>query len=595
VIARMKQGVSLRQAQEEMNAIAARLSPLHYTRTGFAVKVVSLHGDLVKKQRPALLVLMAAVGFVLLIACANVANLLLQRAAGREKEIAVRAALGAGRVRLVRQLLTESVMLALLGASFGVLMAVWGVNTLSALGPADLPRLAEIGVNFQVLSFSCAIATLTGILFGLFPALRSSKTNLTQALKDGSRSLAGGGSSNRLRSAIVVAEIALSLVLLVGAGLLLRSFLKLTKVDPGFDPDNVLTMKINPPRAKYKDGVAVGSFYRQLVEKIQALPGVEAAAAIHDLPLSNESLKGQLTFEGVTANAERGNLASSEVDQSAITPDYFNVMKAPLLAGRFFTPRDARGKPPVAIIDETLQRRLWPNANPANAIGRRLTFGRFPEKVENWVEIVGVVRRTRNHRLDADIREHVYFPHAQSAKIQMTLTIRATSDPLNLVGAARGAARSLDPDQPVFRVRTMNEVMAGALAPARFTLWLLLIFAGVAAALAMVGIYGVMSNAVTQRTHEIGVRMALGAQRRDVLRLVIRQGLKLALLGVAIGLVVALPLTRMMRELLFGVSATDPLTFGLIAAALTLVALVACYVPVRRATQVDPLVALRCE
>lgn len=590
VIGRMKPGVSLQQAQAEMNAIAARLAPQHYTRTGFAVKVVSLHGDLVKKQRPALLVLLAAVGLVLLIACANVANLLLQRTAGRASEIAVRAALGARRARIVRQLLTESVMLALLGAALGVLLAVWGVNALPALSPADLPRLAEVSVNLPVLTFTCVIATLTGMLFGLVPALRASKTNLTQALKDGSRSLAGG--SQRLRSAIVVAEIALSLALLAGAGLLLRSFLKLTEVDPGFDPHNILTVKVNPPRAKYKDGVAVANFYQQLLEKVQALPGVEAAAAIHDLPLSNESLKGQLTFEGVAANGERGNLASSEVDQSAITPDYFKVMKTPLLAGRFFTPQDARGQPLVAIVDETLARRLWPNANP---LGRRLTFGRFPEKVETWVEIIGVVRRIRHHRLDADVREHVYFPHAQSAKIQMSLVIRAKSDPLSLAGAVRGAAQSLDPDQPVFRIRAMDEVMAGALAPARFMLLLLLIFAGVAAALAVVGIYGVMAHAVTQRTHEIGVRLALGAQASDVLRLVIRQGMKLTLLGVASGLVVALSLTRLLREMLFGVSATDPLTFGSIALLLTCVAWIACFVPARRAAKVDPLVALRFE
>jgi putative ABC transport system permease protein len=592
VIARLKQNVSLQQAQAEMNTIAARLAPQHYQRTGFAVKVVSLHGDLVKKQRPALLVLLAAVGFVMLIACANVANLLLTAATAREKEIAVRAALGAGRSRIVRQLLTESVMLAMAGGGLGVLLASWGVNVLLAISPTDLPRLAEVGINFQVLAFTCAIALLTGVLFGLFPALRASKTNLTQALKDGSRSLAGGGSSQRLRSAIVVTEIALSLVLLVGAGLLLRSFVKLTKVDPGFEPHNVLTMKMNPPRTKYKDGVAVGNFYQQLMEKVQALPGVEAAAAVNSLPLSNESLKGQLTFEGVTANAERADLASAEVDQSAITPDYFKVMNTPLLSGRVFTPQDARGQPLVAIIDEMLARRLWPNASP---LGRRLTFGRFPEKVDTWVEIVGVVRRIRHHRLDADVREHVYFPHAQSAKIQMSLVIRTASDSAGMASTVRGAVQSLDPDQPVFRIRTMNEVLAGALAPARFTLWLLLVFAGVAAALAAVGIYGVMAHAVTQRTHEIGVRMALGAQTGDVMRLVIRQGLKLALLGVASGLIVALLLTRVLRELLFDVSATDPLTFGLIALLLSSVTLLACFLPARRAMQVDPLAALRNE
>ncbi|MGH9851014.1 MAG: ABC transporter permease, partial [Blastocatellia bacterium] len=591
VLGRMKAGVSLPQAQAEMNALAIRLTPQHYTRTGFAVKVVSLHNDLVKKQRPALLLLLAAVGFVLLIACANVANLLLVRAAAREKEIAVRAALGARRARLVRQLLTESVMLAVLGGGLGTLLAVWGVNVLATLGPADLPRLDEVGINFQVLVFTCVMATLTGILFGLFPALRASKTNLTQSLKDGSRNLAGGASP-RLSSAIVVTQIALSLLLLVGAGLLLRSFLKLTQVDPGFAAHHVLTLKLNPPRAKYKDGIAVGNFYQQLMERVQALPGVEAAAAVNNLPLSNESSKGQLTFEGVTANAERANLATAEVDQSAITPDYFKVMQTPLLAGRFFTPQDTRESPRVAIIDETLARRLWPNDSP---IGRRLTFGRFPEKVETWVEIVGVVRRIRRHRLDADVREHVYFPHAQSAKIQMTLTLRTTGEPLALSGAVRAAVQSLDPDQPVFRIRTMDEVLAGALAPARFTLSLLLLFAVVAAALAAVGIYGVMAHAVSQRTHEIGIRLALGAQGRDVLRLIVRQGLQLALGGVALGLVAAFALTRLLKTQLFDVSATDPLTFVGLATLLFVVALLACWIPSRRATKVDPLIALRSD
>jgi putative ABC transport system permease protein len=592
VIGRMRPGVRLQQAQEEMKTIASRLYPLHYTRTGFEVKVVSLHGDIVKKQRPALLVLLAAVGFVLLIACANVANLLIARAASREREIAVRAALGAGRVRLMRQLLAESVMLASLGGAIGILLSVWGLAALLSLGPADLPRLHEVGINVPVLAFTCAITTLTGILFGLFPALRASRTDLTRALKDGSRSLAGGMSSRRLRSAIVVFEIAMSLVLLIGAGLVMRSFLRLTRVDPGFDAHNVLTMKMYPPRTKYRDGVEVAHFYQQLVERLQGLPGVEAAAAIHGLPLSNDSLKGTLTFEGVTANAERDNLASCEVDQSAITPNYFEAMRTPLLAGRFFTAQDGRGKPAVAIIDEILARRLWPNNS---AVGQRLTFGRFPEKSEIWVEIVGIVRRIRHHRLDADIREHVYFPHAQSSKIQMALLIRTTSDPHSMVGAVRGAVQSLDSDQPIYLIRTMDEVMAGALAPTRFTLLLLMLFAGVAAVLAVVGIYGVMSHVVAQRTHEIGVRMALGAGSRDVLALVIRQGMKLALSGVAGGVVAALLLTRLMQELLFGVSPTDLLTYVLIALLLTLVSLAACLIPSRRATKVDPLNALRYE
>ena len=592
VIGRIRQGVTLSQAQEEMSTIAEELGRLHYTRTGFAVKVVSLHGDIVKKQRPALLVLLAAVGFVLLIACANVANLLLGRAAAREKEIALRAALGAGRLRLVRQLLTESVMLALLGGALGVLLALWGVAALPALSPADLPRLGEVGMNVPVLAFTCAITTLVGVLFGLFPALRASRTDLTRALKEGSRSLTGGPSSQRLRNTIVVVEIALSLVLLIGAGLLMRSFSWLTQADPGFDRHNVLTMKLNPPRAKYADGAAVASFFQQLVDKIQALPGVKTAAAVQNLPLNNESLSGMLTFEGVTANAERGNLASFEVDQNAITPDYFAVMKTPLLAGRFFTLRDSRGKPRVAIIDEMLARRLWPNADP---VGRRLTFGRFPEKAEAWVEIVGVVRRIRHHRLNADVREQVYFPHSQSSKIQMTLTVRTAADPFSMVGGVRGAVQSVDPDQPVYRICTMDEVMGAALAPARFTTLLLMIFAGVAVVLAMVGIYGVISQSVSCRTHEIGVRMALGALRPDILRLVLKQGLFLTLIGVGLGLSGSVVLTRALVGQLFGVSATDPLTFAGVCLLVLLVALLTSLAPARRASRVDPMVALRYE
>jgi len=591
VIARMKPGVTLAQAQEEMNGIAGRLYTQYYTHTGFEVKVVSLHGDIVKKMRPALLVLLAAVGFVLLIACANVANLLLGRTAAREKELAIRAALGAGRIRLLRQLLTESVLLALLGGAAGVMLAGWGVDALLALSPADLPRIDEVKIDGRVLMLTFAVAALTGVLFGLIPALKASSINLSKTLKEGSRSVAGGG-SHRLRRVIVVAEIALSLVLLVGAGLLMRSFLRLMRVDPGFDSHNVLTMKVQVPRSKYKDGPAVANFYQQLLEKIQALPGVESAGAVSHLPLSGDYWGGTLTFEGVTANAERGNLASFEVDQRVITPDYFAAMKTPLLEGRSFTLQDVSGKPVVAVIDETLAHRLWPDVSP---IGRRFTFGRFPEKPDIWVEIVGVVRHIRHHKLDANVREEVYYPHAMRSFSGMTLAIRATSDPLSLTGAVREAVRSIDRDQPVYRIRTMDELVAAARAPARFTLLLLLVFAGVAAVLAVVGIYGVISHAVTERTHEIGVRMALGADASDVLKLVVGQGLILTLIGIAIGLIASLVVTRVMTGLLYGVTATDAMTFVSVPFLLTGVALAASFVPARRAMSVDPMTALRHE
>jgi predicted permease len=351
-------------------------------------------------------------------------------------------------------------------------------------------------------------------------------------------------------------------------------------------------MKLTLPQSKYADGAAAADFYRRLLDKIQTLPGVEAAAAISRLPLNAAYSSGPLTFEGVTANAERPNLASFEVDHRVITPDYFKTMKTSLLEGRSFTPQDARDKPFVAIIDETLARQLWPGASP---LGRRLTFGRFPDKPWGWVEIVGVVKHSRYHKLEGNALEIVYFPHPQYSLSEMTLAIRASSDPLSMVGAARGAVQSLDRDQPIYHIRTMDELMAGALAPARFVWLLLMIFAGVAAVLAMVGIYGVMSRTVTQRAHEIGVRMALGAEAGDVLRLVMGQGMKLTLTGVVIGVVAALMLTGLIRNLLFGVSANDPLTFIAISTLLAGVSLVACWIPARRATKVDPMIALRCE
>jgi putative ABC transport system permease protein len=591
VIGRMKPKVTVAQAQDEMNTIAARLYPIYYTDSGFEVKVVSLHTDIVKKMRPALLVLLAAVGCVLLIACANVANLLLGRAATREREMAIRAAIGARRLRLLRQLLTESLLLSLIGGAVGLGLAVWGVDALLKLSPSDLPRVDEVTIDVRMLAFTFVIAALTGILFGLIPALRASRTNLTLALKDGARGVTGG-SSHRLRSLIVVAEIALSLVLLVGAGLLMRSFFRLMRVDPGFDAKNVLTMKMMVPRSKYKDGAATSGFYKQLLEKIQALPGVESAAAISQLPLSGDYWGGTLTFEGVTANAERGNLASFEVDLRSITPDYFKTMKTPLLEGRFFTSQDVKGKQNVAIVDETLARRLWPGDSP---VGRRFTFGRFPEKPQDWVEIVGVVRHIRHHKLEANVREEVYFPHALVSFSQMTLAIRTASEPMSIVGTVRDTVKSMDPDQPVYRIQSMNELMARALSPARFTLLLLMVFAGVAATLAVVGIYGVMSHAVTERTHEIGVRMALGAQVSDVLKMIVGQGIKLVSVGLASGLLAAFLLTRLLQTLLYDVSATDTATFVVITVMLAAVALVACFVPARRAARVDPMVALRCE
>jgi putative ABC transport system permease protein len=591
VIGRLKHGVTITQAQSEMNAIAARLDATYYQNIGFAVKVVSLHGDIVKSTRPALLMLLGAVGFVLLIACANVANLLLARAAARDKEIAIRAALGAGRHRVVRQLLTESILLSLPGGLCGLLLAGWGVDLLLRLSSPDLPRVEEVSINAWVLLFTLSVTFLTGIIFGLVPAFKAAKPDLTKSLKEGSRSVAGG-TSHRFRNAIVVGEVALSLVLLIGAGLVMKSFWHLLKVDPGFDPHHILSLDLVLPGSKYSDDSAIENFYRQLLERVNALPGVESAAAISHLPLSQTYWSGPMTFEGVTGNAERGNRAAFEIDQRVITPDYFKVMKTPLLQGRFFTPLDGAGGPRVVIIDETLARRLWPNKNP---LGKRMTFGYFPERPKSWLEIVGVVKHIRHHRLDADVREQVYYPIAQRQRSNMTLAIRTASAPSDQIGAVRQALRSLDPDQPVYQIRTMEGLVAKALAPVRFTLLLLTIFACLAGVLALVGIYSVMAYMVAQRTHEIGIRMALGAQARDMLLLLIRQGMTLAGIGVALGLIGSLGMQSVMRGLLFEVSATDSATFAVISLLLAGAALLACYVPARKATKVDPIVALREE
>jgi putative ABC transport system permease protein len=591
LLGRLNAGVSISQAQSEMDSIAANLYPLYYTDTGFGVKVIPLHEDIVKQIRPALLILLGAVGFVLLIACANVANLLLARSAARQKEITIRAALGARRLHIIRQLLTESLLLALLGSVFGLILAVWGIDALLKLSPDSLPRIEKVGVDFQVFLFTLAVAALTGIVVGLAPALQFSKPDLSQAMKDVVRDAGGGIRGRRLRSAFVVAEIALCLMLLVGAGLMIRSFINLQRVDPGFKADNVLAVKLQLPQTKYRDGAQVSAFYQQLLERVRALPGVEAAATTSHLPLSNENWSGTYTFKDVTANAERDSMASFEADNRIITSDYFRVMGASLVSGRLFNEQDAAGRPMVVIIDDKLARRCWPGED---AVGKKMAFGRFPDNPQ-WVEIVGVVKQIRHDQLSEESREQVYFSHLQRRRGLMNLAIRTTSDPSNLVGAVRSTVYSLDPDQPIYQIRTMSELVAKSLAPARFTLLLVIIFAGVAAALAVIGIYGVMSYASARRTQEIGIRMALGADQSDILKAVMGQGAVLILAGVGAGLAGAAALTRVLSGLLFGVSATDPVTFAVISLVLALAALLACYIPARRATRIDPQVALRYE
>jgi putative ABC transport system permease protein len=586
-IARLRPNVTLAQAQAEMNNIARRIEAQNpVTNEGLGVNVFSLRDRLVGDYRYALLILLGVVAFVLLIACANVANLLLARSSARHKEFALRAALGASRARIIRQLLTESALLSLLGAMLGVLMAVWGRNLLLAAIPADMPFWMKFDLDLRVLAFTFAISLLTGLIFGIAPALQGAKPNLNEALKEGGRG-GGGGGHNRLRSVLVVAEVALSLVLLVGAGLMVRSFSKLQHVNSGIKPENVLTVEVPLPRAKYPEGAQQSAFFQQLVSRVRALPGTSSAAAVSGLPLG--SLWGRsLTVEGRPVLSV-GQAPS--INHSVITPNYFQTMGIPLIEGRDFTDADSAGALRVTIVDERLAREYWPGTS---ALGKRIRFGP-PESNEPWHTIVGVVGTVRHQRLDRDTRESIYVSYLQIPDRDMTITMRTRGNPLGLVGAVREQVQALDKDQPVTNVKTMDEVISRSIWQQRFYAMLFGIFAALALILAAIGIYGVMSYAMTQRTYEIGIRMALGAGRLNVLKLAVGQGMKLALMGVAFGLGAAFGLTRLMSSLLFNVSATDLGTFASIALLLIGVTLLACYIPARRATKVSPLAALRYE
>ncbi|HEX8775812.1 MAG TPA: ABC transporter permease [Pyrinomonadaceae bacterium] len=589
--ARLKAGVSLEQAQAAMDNVAAQIqqnNPQSVANDGsWGVKVKSVYEEVVGDIRLALLVLLGAVGFVLLIACANVANLLLARASGRRREIAIRTALGAGRLRLVRQLLTESVLLSVLGGGLGLVLAVWGVDVLIKLNQNNIPRAQEVGIDGRVLAFTFGLSLLTGILFGLVPALQASKTELTDALKEGGRT-SGGPIRGRFRNVLVVTEIALALVLLIGAGLMVKSFARLSHVNPGFDPQNLLTMQVALPSTKYREPRQRADFYQQALEKIKTLPGVRSVGAVSQLPLSGAVASGFFAIEG--QQYQQGEQLP-HTDMRASSSEYLQTMGIPLTRGRYFNERDTDSSPYVAIIDETLARRYWPNEDP---IGKRISFNRR-EGTQVWREIVGVVGAVKHKALDADYRGQLYFPHAQNPWNGMYLVVRTMNEPASMAGMVRSAIQAVDKDQPVYRVMTMETMLNESVAQRRFSMLLLTLFAVVAVALAIVGLYGVMSYGVSQRTHEIGIRMALGAQARDVLKMVVGQGLLLALIGVGLGLVGALLLTRVMSSLLFGVSATDPFMFATIPLIMAAVALLACYIPARRATKVDPMIALRYE
>ena len=585
-VARLRPGVTMDQAQREMDTIGVRLAQQYPDfNTNWGVNLVPLRTQFTGEIKRPLLILLGAVGFVLLIACANVANLLLARASSRRKEIAVRAGLGASRWRIARQLLTESVMLSVVGGALGVLVAWWGTKALVSLSPPALIDLKSAGVSWPVLAFTLGLSVITGIVFGLVPALAATRFDLHDSLKEGGKNIGAVG-SHRVRSVFVVAQVALALVLLVGAGLLVKSFSRLQSVDPGFNPDNLLTMRVSLPLNKYDGDPKVVSFFKQAEERMRAIPGVESVGAINTAP-----------FTGLYA----GTLV--EVDGQKLPPDqqlgtgvcvtdanYFQTMQIPLKLGRLYTEQEVSEMRHVVVVNETFVKKHLGGQNP---LGRRLTIYMKDDNVPS--EIIGVVADHKHVGLDIDVDPMAYWPHAELVYPGMTLMLRMRGDAVAVAPAARGVIRALDPQQPIGEVSTMETLLSTSVARSRFSTTLLAVFSVVALVMAAVGIYGVMSYSVLQRTHEIGVRMALGAQRFDVLKLVVKQGVLLGVVGVALGLAASFALTRLIATLLFEVTATDSVTFAAVSVGLFLITLIACYVPARRATKVDPLKALRYE
>jgi putative ABC transport system permease protein len=588
VVARMKEGVSIEQAQAESTTIASRLAAQYPdSNAGQGIALQSTHERVVGDLRPALLVILSAVGFVLLIACANVANLLLARASSRHKEIAIRTAMGASRGRIIRQLLTESLMLSLMGGAAGLLLALWGVDLLVAATPADIPRVSEVGLDARVLAFTAGVTLLTGLFFGLAPALQASKSDLNEGLKEGGRGSTESLRSNRVRSTLVVVEVALSLVLLVGAGLLIQSFWRLLEVKPGFDPEKVLAADVSLLRKDYPRTEQYVTFYQEAIERLGAMAGVEAAGAVDPLPLSNSFEAYSFQVEGRPASPPGEEPGA---DFRIASPGYFRAMGIPLVKGRIFNERDTMDTPHVILISEAFARRFFPNEEP---LGKRLQVGDGQSRPR---EIIGIVGDVRHAGLDQEPEPEFYVSYLQKPTSSMSVVVRASgADPAALAPSLRGVIGQINKDQPVYNVRTMRQLLSESVARRRFNMLLLGVFAGVALLLAAIGLYGVMSYSVTRRTHELGIRIALGAQAGDVLRLVVGQGMTLALIGVVAGLVAAYFATRAMATLLFGVGTTDLWTFAGVALLISAVAFLASYLPARRATKVDPMVALRYE
>ena len=587
VVGRLKPGITDERAQLDMTRVSANLTQMFPAfNTGWTSRVVLLREQLTGDVRPALIVLAAAVAFVLLIACANVANLLLARATARQRELAVRAALGAGRARLVRQLLAESLVLSGIGGVCGLLLAWWALGFLRAVVAERLPiqRLEMVGIDPYVLLFTLAASLVCGLVFGAVPALTASGSTLTDSLKDGGRS-GSGSRGKRTRSAFVVVEIALALVLLVGAGLLLRSFVRLLDRNPGFDASRTITMRISLPQARYGGDGQRAQFLERFFQQVDALPGVEASGAISFLPLSG---LGAATSMQIVGQPVPPQGQEPVTDVRVITHGYLKTMGVPLLKGRLFNEQDASDAKGRVVINETMALKHWPGEDP---IGKRVRIAW--DSLED--EVIGVVGDVRHAGLDGEIRPMTYWPYARNPYGTMTVTVRTAADPNRIVTSIAGLVRQLDPELVVANVKTMDEVVSDSVAQRRLTMLLLTIFAGTALLLAAVGIYGVIAYSVTERTQEIGIRMALGAQRGAVLRMVITQALVLAVTGIAVGGGGALLLTRLMEGLLFEVKPADPLTFGVVSGILTAVALLASYIPGRRATQVDPVIALRAQ
>ena len=588
-IARLKPGVSLVAANAETASISEGLAKQYPdTNAHMGMALLPEKEELVGNVRPALLMVLGAVGFLLLIACANAANLLLARAAGRQREMAIRASLGAGKSRILRQLLTESVLLSLVGGLLGLLLAVWGTAALVSLPSLGIPRIASAGVDLRALAFTLAVSVITGILFGLAPALHASRFNLFGSLKEGGRTATTGTARSRMRSLLVISQVSLAVVLLIGASLLIESMFHLLHESPGFEPRGVLAFNLDLPDSRYGKPAQSADFFKTLLEKLRAVPGVKSASAVMPLPLSDNSLRTSFEIEGRP-------MAKSDLPRTfirAVGLDYFGTMQIPLIAGREFNERDDRHAPHVIIINQTLARKFFPGENP---VGKHMKVGMNADKSDATCEVVGLVGDVKHRNLWLPPDPESYVPYEQNPIGAMSIIVKSGADPMTLLPAIRTQVLAMDAELPIYKAQRMEEYVAASVAQRRFTSLLCAIFAGAGLVLAVVGLFGVISYSVAQRTHEIGVRMAIGAAKVDILRLILREGMAITLVGVGVGLVGAIGLSSVVKSQLFGVQATDPLTFLGVAAGLGFVALLACFLPARRAAGVDPMVALRYE